>query len=378
MGKTPFRTHGGILSTSCVTSGAVQTALRPILGSWTTPLKENAMFTNVRSQQRIIEWIFAGAVGALCIAGCAEMEGEPASADESASMPSGESANSATKEAPSDVTESTESALTVGTSISPDVAQPYYAKATDTFFMDLPNWRIHNNGCLGTCDVNLASDLYTWPSETDPKTWVSTLVSGKYRGPDARDYDWPMNGVRFSVERKGCFSIVHSAFHIPHGVFPEPKYCWTESSATWEPKGDAAAIGTSQSIYKKQSTDFDITVRFRLRWEKTTMDGLFPPKDASKPDDSWHRLPMALWGGAVGVTAVLSTFDNQNRDADTDLYTAIGASQFPTETSYACRPYLARLSTETCVHSGMTNLTVGVHNFGSNQTTYNLTITPRY
>lgn len=335
------------------------------------------MFTNVRSQQRIIEWIFAGAVGALCIAGCAEMEGEPASADESASMPSSEIANSATKEAPSDVIEDTESALMVSKSHSPDVGKNFYAKATDTFFMELPNWRIHNNGCIGSCDVNLGSDLYTW-SEDGTRTWTSMLTSGKYNGPDGKDYDWPMNGVRFSVERKGCFSIVHSAFHIPHGVFPEPKYCWNETSATWDPKGDAAAIGTSQSIYKKQAIDFDITVRFRLRWEKTTMDGLFAPRNPSVPDDSWHYLPMALWGGAVGVTAVLSTFDNQSRDADTDLYTIIGMGVRPTETNYACRPYLGRLSVETCVHSGMTNLMVAVNNCSSNPTTYNLTITPRY
>jgi hypothetical protein len=255
------------------------------------------------------------------------------------------------------------------------LSTPWYAQVKDHFTIELPDWRVHNNGCVGSCTNNLSTAVrYYFEGKTTSVAGTRTT----YTGRDAGNASWGGKTLPFSVERRdgACFDVYMSATESGlnwNELSVAPRWCYKASTMDWVPtSGGAIGIGASHSIYAKESTDFDYTFRFRIRWSATIMDGLLL-QNANNPFDGpeWHHLPIRLWNNPPGV---LVWMDNSDRNAD--LYTSL--SYRPTLTFYDCRPG-ERNPSELCEHTGMTTLWTSVRNVSSDfQSKYTLGVYPRY
>lgn len=243
----------------------------------------------------------------------------------------------------------------------------------DTFFMELPNWRIHNNGCVGSCSVRLWVVLRKYLDGQEVET--EKLASETYSGPDARDYDWVSLGKSFTVERlpNACFMLDMWATHIPHGTWAQPKYCWDVNTHNWEPKSsDAAPIGPVLSSYKYESIDFDITFRHRLLWKETNMSGVLLQNTRSTDGTDWQHLLVTMWNNPRSVNVALYT-----DYGDADLYLRYPIK--PTLDEYLCRPYAGGTTSESCLYGGAGPLWASAHNYlTADASVYHMTITPQF
>lgn len=268
----------------------------------------------------------------------------------------------------------TDQAVVLPYSDPADANQAWYALVKDNFTVELPNWRVHNNGCIGTCNVYLHVGIGTEGGATDR----AYDLAETYRGPDARDYDWSAAGLAFTVERKAgaCFSVWMSAKNSGDISAVFPRYCWNAGTRNWEPSGNGAlAIGTAQNIHDRFRADFSFTYNFRLRWDSTTMDGVIEGNQNSPADgNDWHHLPqISLWNNPSSVTVRM---ENPSGGGDADLYTSSIAQ--PTLDSYECRPYYGPGAVEECAYANRQSIWASVHNYTTAMAGYHLTITPTY
>jgi hypothetical protein len=287
---------------------------------------------------------------------------------------------------PSSETEaSSKQAILLPVSNPPKQNQQWYSIIKDNFYLELPSWHVCNNGCWGSCNVDLSASVIYTDGDTGSNKVASVIET--YRGPDRGDWDWIVDGLAFSVERKpgACFTLWLTANRPRNINVVEPRWCWDESTRNWEPRDhEAAAIGTDQSIHGHTSLDFSFNYNFRIHWDSTTMSGVIPANtncavdtpEAPCPD--WHHLPQVnLWNYPSSVNVRM-----ENTSGDADLYTSASGSA-PTFENFDCRPYSSGPSDSTpvveeCNFYNRQSIWVGVHNYSSAMSAYQLTITPTY
>lgn len=303
-------------------------------------------------------WALTGAMAtAFALAGCGD-------------LPDGEEVPGASKP---EITESSGKALVVSQSYPPTPSSIWSAQVIDQFVVELPNWRIHNNGCWLSCSVDLRIRAYSHLNNAPLFD-----IKGQYNGPDGRDYDWQGKEAVFQIERKPneCFTInMYASHNLNNNTDVFQTYCWKPDRMTWALEGGNAPIGVEQSVYQKTRVDFSTTFRYRINWDMTSMEGSLIQNQGNALDgDEWHHLPIVMWGNPSFVVSTLSVYQG-----DADLYTSTGDR--PSLGSYSCRPYSSGLSLEYCQHAttGLGRIWASVHNYRSDvQSKYRLIIKPTY